>query len=276
MSEEDKLKDLPQKLTLAVHKFSSCDGCQLAFINDGVNLLKLAGLVDIKHFAEAGAVDEDAVVDIAIIEGSVNTRHDVDRIKKIRANSGYIIAMGACATTGGIQALRNNASVDEFNIWIKDVYPQHSDVVAKEELDTAKPVSAYIDVDFEIAGCPVSSQQMFAAVRQLLFTVEPEKTVDPVCTTCKHRGITCVMVARGEPCLGPVTADGCDALCPSINRGCYGCYGVAKFANFTAMTNKLKQMGFSEAEIARKYHFINNQQQGFKAQMATKKATGDR
>ncbi|WP_119343078.1 NADH-quinone oxidoreductase subunit B family protein [Facilibium subflavum] len=261
----DKLACLPEKPTLAVHKFSSCDGCQLAFINDGLSLLELSQLVDIKHFAEAGPVDEDAHVDIAIIEGSINTWHDVHRIQKIRQNSHYLIAMGACATSGGIQALRNNINAQTFDKWVKDIYPQHTDVVREGELETAKPIQDYVDVDFEIRGCPVSSQQMFAAVRQLLFKVEPEKEINPVCVSCKHRGISCVMVAHNEPCLGPVTADGCNALCPAINRGCYGCYGPAKFANFDAMTTKLRQMGFTDEQIRHKYHFINNQQNGFKA-----------
>ncbi len=264
MSHESKLRNLNNKPTLAVHKFSSCDGCQLAFINDGIRLLKLSQLVEIKHFAEAGPVDEDAKVDIAIIEGSVNTKHDVQRIQKIRENSKYLITMGACATTGGIQALRNNVTRQQFEGWMKDVYPQHTDVIDKMELDTAKSIEDYVAVDFEIRGCPVSSEQMYHAVRQLLFKVEPEKVVEPVCTSCKHRGITCVMVAYNEPCLGPVTANGCDALCPHINRGCYGCYGTAKYANFDAMTAKLKSMGLTDEEIAHKYHFINNQQQGFK------------
>jgi len=260
----DKLKSLPNKPALAVHKFSSCDGCQLAFINDGLKLLELSTLVDIKHFAEAGPVDENAKVDIAIIEGSVNTKHDEHRIKKIRANSKYLITMGACATSGGIQALRNNISRQQFEKWMKAVYPQHTDVIEAMELDTAKAIQDYVEVDFDIRGCPVSGEQMFHAVRQLLFKVEPEKVVDPVCTSCKHRGITCVMVANNEPCLGPVTANGCDALCPHINRGCYGCYGPSKYANFEAMTAKLKSMGLTNEEIAHKYHFINNQQQGFK------------
>ncbi|MCF6808011.1 sulfhydrogenase subunit delta [Thiotrichales bacterium 19S9-12] len=264
MSLIDPLKNLPDKPTLAVHKFSSCDGCQLAFINKGVKLIELSGLVDIKHFAEAGAVDEEAKVDVAIIEGSVNTRHDVERIKMIRDNSKYLITMGACAVSGGIQGFRNNINADEFKKWIKAVYPDHPHVVEGSELETAKPIRDYVKVDFEISGCPVSADQMYHAVRQLLFKVEPEKVVDPVCVSCKHRGVTCVMVAKGEPCLGPVTANGCDALCPAINRGCYGCYGASKYANFEAMTNKLREMGLTDEQISRKYHFINNQQKGFK------------
>lgn len=247
------------KPKVAVHKFSSCDGCQLAFINDAVALLELNKLVDIVHFAEAGYVDEHAMVDIAFIEGSINTKHDINRIKTIRDNSKYLIAIGACALTGGIQSLRNFTTPEEFQGWIKDIYPQETNVIAQEELDTAKGIYQYVKVDFSIAGCPVSSEQVYAATRQLLFGVEPTTTNDSVCTSCKHRGVSCVMVAHGEPCLGPVTADGCNALCPAIGRGCYGCYGSAKFANYAALEHQLMQMGLSKRQVMHKLHFINSQ-----------------
>lgn len=252
------------KPVLAVHKFSSCDGCQLAFINEGLKLIQLSNLVNIQHFAEAGALNEDCQADIAIIEGSVSTQHDIGRIQKIRANSRYLIAMGACATSGGIQALRNNTDAAGLQQWQKAVYPQHTDIVAKEDLAKVGSIAHHVKVDFEVHGCPVSSVQMYKVVRELLYGVTPTEEMDPVCVSCKHRGVACVTIAKGEPCLGPVTASGCNALCPAIGRGCYGCYGPSKYANFEAMTAKLRAMGLSDAQIKRKYQFINNQQGGFK------------
>lgn len=252
----DKLKKFPIKPKVAVHKFSSCDGCQLAFLNDGMRLLELAELVEIVHFAEAGAINELAEVDVAFVEGSINTRHDQQRIKKIRQVSQYVIAMGACATCGGIQALRNNTSKQEFDRWIQDVYPQHTKVIAQQELPEAKGIAEYITIDDEVHGCPVSSEQIYGCIRQLLFGVENEANLDSVCVSCKHRGIKCVIVANNEPCLGPVTADGCDALCPLIGRACYGCYGPSKFANFTALKEKFRAMGINESEITNKFRFI--------------------
>ncbi len=266
MSAHDKLLGLSARPKVAVHKFSSCDGCQLAMINDAVSLLELSTLVDVVHFAEAGPLDEFAEVDLAIIEGSVNTHHDVHRLEMIREKAKYLICMGACAVTGGIQSLRNFTDAKELSRWQHDVYPQHTDVIIEQDLTTAKPISAYVSVDFEIPGCPINTGQILHAVRSVLFGVEPEKNVDPVCVTCKHAGITCVMVAKGEPCLGPVVANGCEALCPSLGRGCYGCYGASKYANIPAMKNKLREMGLSEQQITHKFQFINSQDAGFRGE----------
>ena len=266
MSAHDKLLGLSARPKVAVHKFSSCDGCQLAMINDAVSLLELSTLVDVVHFAEAGPLDEFAEVDLAIIEGSVNTHHDVHRLEMIREKAKYLICMGACAVTGGIQSLRNFTDAKELSRWQHDVYPQHTDVIIEQDLTTAKPISAYVSVDFEIPGCPINTGQILHAVRSVLFGVEPEKNVDPVCVTCKHAGITCVMVAKGEPCLGPVVANGCEALCPSLGRGCYGCYGASKYANIPAMKNKLREMGLTEHQIINKFQFINSQDAGFRGE----------
>ncbi len=259
MSTPDKLINFAKRPKIAVHKFSSCDGCQLALINDAVSLLELATMVDIVHFAEAGPLDEFAEVDLAIIEGSVNTHHDVHRIEMVRAKAKYVLSVGACALTGGIQALRNFTDEKELRHWQHDVYPEETEVIIEGDLATAKPISAYVKVDFELPGCPINTGQILRAIRQILFGVEPEKNVDPVCTTCKHAGVTCVMVAKNEPCLGPVVADGCDAICPKLGRGCYGCYGPAKYANMDAMIAKLKEMGLSDEQIKHKFHHINSQ-----------------
>lgn len=266
MSAHDKLLGLSARPKVAVHKFSSCDGCQLAFINDAVSLLELSTLVDVVHFAEAGPLDEFAEVDLAIIEGSVNTHHDIHRLEMVREKAKYLVCVGACAITGGIQALRNFTDDKGLLEWQHGIYPQDTDVIIKEDLSTAKPISAYVPVDFEIPGCPITSTQILHAVRSILFGVEPEKNVDSVCTSCKHAGITCVTVARGEPCLGPVTANGCEALCPSLGRGCYGCYGASKYANMGAMTDKLKEMGLSEIQIKHKFQYINSQDAGYKGE----------
>jgi coenzyme F420-reducing hydrogenase gamma subunit len=251
--------DTEEKPKIAVHKFSSCDGCQLALINDAVSLITISKLADIVHFAEAGPLDEFAKVDIAFIEGSVNTKHDVERLQQIRTNSKYLISMGACAVTGGIQALRNYLGKDSFLQWQKDVYKEETQVIIDQDLTMAKPISTYVDVDFEIPGCPINTAQIIKVIRQLLFHVTPESVVDPVCNTCKHAGVACVMVTKGEPCLGPVTTDGCDAICPKLGRGCYGCYGASQYANLPAMTNKLKELGLNDKQIQDKYRFINSQ-----------------
>jgi len=243
--------------TVAVHKFSSCDGCQLAFLNAGEALLTLTTLVDIKHFAEAGPVDEEAKVNIAFIEGSVATPDDEERLQKIRANSNYVVTIGACATSGGLQALRNMANADQ---WIQGVYA-HPEYI--RSLDRSTPIREHIKVDLEIWGCPVNGHQLLAAVRSLLSGVTPLDEQDKVCMDCKRRHNVCVMVTRGEPCMGPVTRTGCGAICPAYGRDCYACYGPAENINTGALAARLEGLGLVKDEIARRFLFINSAAEAF-------------
>ena len=248
------------KPKVAVHKFSSCDGCQLAFINLGEDLLTLSGLVDILHFAEAGPLDEDAKVDIAFIEGSISASHDIERIKKIRDNSTYLITIGSCATSGGIQALRNMADTQQ---WIEGIYANPAVI---DTLDNSSPIKDYVKVDLELWGCPVSKKQIITATRALLFGVLPVEEHDKVCMECKRQQTVCVMVTKKEPCMGPVTSTGCGALCPSVGRDCYGCYGPAENPNTQAMANRLEGLGLIKDETARRFLFINSGAEAFHQQ----------
>ncbi|EIJ34425.1 sulfhydrogenase subunit delta [Thiothrix nivea] len=207
------------KPTVAVHKFSSCDGCQLAFLNAGEALLQLAERVEILHFAEAGMLNEDVQVDIAFVEGSVNTHHDEERIRQVRANSRYLITIGACATAGGVQALRN---IHDNGGWHQAIYahPEYLD-----SLSTATTIAKHVKVDLELWGCPVNTQQVMQAVATLLHGATPAASRESVCAECKRRGNVCVVVTQGQHCLGPHTHAGCNAICPHMGRGCYGCYG---------------------------------------------------
>lgn len=240
------------KPTVAVHKFSSCDGCQLAFLNMGENLLKLAELVDIVHFAEAGPVNDDIPVDIAFVEGSIATPHDQQRIERIRGNSRYLISIGACATTGGIQALRNMA---DARAWIADIYASPEYI---SSLDTSTPIAHHVKVDFELWGCPVSGWQVTQAVRSLLFGANPEVMNEKVCQECKRQQHVCVLVAKGEPCMGPVTRTGCGAMCPSMGRACYTCYGPAENSNARSLCQRIEGLGLMNDERARRFLFINS------------------
>ena len=238
--------------SLAVHKFSSCDGCQLALINLGEPLLLLGQLVEIKHFAEAGPVNENESVDIAIIEGSVSAAKDIERLKKIRDNSTYLITIGACATSGGIQALRNMADTHQ---WIADIYANPSVI---DSLDKSTAIKEHVKVDLELWGCPVNSQQLLGALRTLLFGVLPAEEHDKVCMECKRQQTVCVMVTKNEPCMGPVTRTGCGAICPHVGRDCYGCYGPAENTNTHSLANRLLGLGLVKEEVARRFLFINS------------------
>lgn len=256
------------KPTLAVYKFASCDGCQLAFLNLGQTLLALAELVDIVHFPEAGPVDFEAHADIAFVEGSISTPEHLEKIKSIRARSQYLITIGACATAGGIQALRNFADAKE---WIPMIYAKPEYI---KTLDTSTAIAKHVKVDLELWGCPVNSEQVLSAIRILLRKVTPRVRRDSVCIQCKQAGHVCVLVAKGEPCLGPVTQTGCGALCPSVGRDCYGCYGPDENPNTSSLSRRFAGLGLMPAAIARRFLFINNQapafhEAGVKAQETT-------
>jgi len=246
------------KPSIAVHKFSSCDGCQLAFLNAGEDLLRLAQLVDIQHFLEAGVADEYAKVDIAFVEGSVSTTDELTRIQRVRANSRFVVTLGACATAGGLQALRN---LDDSNTaWKHAIYAQPQFI---QTLDRAEPVSDHIKVDFEIWGCPVNGRQVLAAVQQLLFGVVPIDQRDKVCMECKRQHTVCVMVTADLPCMGPVTRTGCGALCPRFGRDCYACFGPAENTNTDAMSHRLEGLGLPPSDVARRFLFINSNAPAF-------------
>ena len=245
------------KPRVAIHKFSSCDGCQLAFLNAGEELLTLSTLVDIAHFAEAGALDEDAMVNISFIEGSVSTPDDAARLKKIRDNSNYVVTMGACATSGGLQALRNMA---DSNSWTSAIYAKPEYI---NTLDSSTPVREHIKVDLELWGCPVSSHQLLTAVRALLNGVVPVEEQDKVCMECKRKHTVCVLVSRGEACMGPVTRSGCGAICPAFGRDCYACFGPAENSNTKAMANRLSGLGLLDADVAQRFLFINSHAEVF-------------
>jgi sulfhydrogenase subunit delta len=239
------------KPKVAVHKFSSCDGCQLAFLNAGEDLLALASLVDIIHFPEAGPVNDDILVDIAFVEGSITTPADRDRIKRVRNNSRYLITIGACATAGGIQALRNFANAHE---WVSAVYatPEYIQTLA-----TSSPIREHVRVDLELWGCPVNTRQVLMAVRNLLSGVTPIQETDKVCMECKRQHTVCVMVARNIPCMGPVTRTGCGSICPHVGRGCYGCYGPAENPNTQSLGRWLEGLGLVPEEVAKRFLFFN-------------------
>ncbi len=240
------------KPVVAIHKFTSCDGCQLAFLNLGETLLELSELIDIVHFAEAGPVDPTAHADIAFIEGSVSTPDELARIQQIRAQTRFLVSVGACATSGGLQALRNGANMEE---WIGAVYASPHYI---ETLDIATPIAEHVKVDLELWGCPVTSRQILAAVRDLLFGVTPAPAQDGVCMECKRQGQICVLVTKGAPCMGPVTRTGCGALCPSFGRDCYACFGPAQTTNCAALARRFEGLGLMPEAIARRFLFINS------------------
>jgi sulfhydrogenase subunit delta len=236
-----------KKPRLAVWKFASCDGCQLTLLDCEDALLELAGAVEIAYFPEASRAVAPGPYDLSLVEGSITTPHDAERIQQVRRSSKFLVAIGACATAGGIQALRNFANVNAFAAL---VYANPSYL---STLRTSTPIAQHVFVDFELQGCPISKTQLLELISAYLHDRKPSLPAHSVCVSCKRRGATCVMVAGGQACLGPVTQAGCGALCPAYGRGCYGCYGPTKTANTAGLSARLQHLGLSEADLVRAF-----------------------
>jgi sulfhydrogenase subunit delta len=248
-----------QRPKLAVWKLASCDGCQLTVLDCQDELLALAAEVDIAHFTEATSTDIPGPYDVSLVEGSVSTPADAQRIRDIRAQSATLVTIGACATAGGIQALRNFADVAEFTAAVY-ASPQYIATLA-----TSTPVSSHVDVDFELRGCPIDSRQLVELLSALLAGRKPRIPGHSVCHECKLRGTTCVMVAHGTPCLGPVTQAGCGAICPAFGRGCYGCFGPMSTPNTAALIPELRRLGMSGPDVHRVFRTFNAAAEDFLA-----------
>ncbi|MCH0539668.1 oxidoreductase [Streptomyces sp. MUM 203J] len=230
---------------LGVFKFASCDGCQLTLLDCEDELLAIAGEVDIAHFLEGSSAVAPGPYDLSLVEGSITTPDDAERIRRVRAESRRLVTIGACATAGGIQALRNFADVEEFT---RTVYatPRYIDALA-----TSTPVSAHVTVDFELRGCPIDRGQLVEVITAFLHGRRPDVPGHSVCFACKRRGTVCVTVAHGTPCLGPVTHAGCGALCPAYGRGCYGCFGPSRSTNLPAYIPVLRRDDMDDRDIER-------------------------
>lgn len=249
-----------RKPKLAVWKFSSCDGCQLSLLDCEDELLAVAGAIDIANFPEASRAVVKGPYDVSLVEGSITTPHDAERIREVRKVSKVLISIGACATAGGIQALRNFKDVREFT----------SIVYASPEfistLDESTPISAHVPVDYELRGCPINKMQLVEVVNAFLNGRKPNIYTSSVCVECKLRGTPCVLVAQGIPCLGPVTQAGCGALCPSYNRGCYGCFGPKETPNTASISNVWVSLGVGEPAIARAFSTYNAAAPAFRSE----------
>jgi coenzyme F420-reducing hydrogenase gamma subunit len=240
-----------KKPKLAVFKFASCDGCQLSLLDCEDELLAVAAEVEIANFLEASRAVAKGPYDLTLVEGSITTPHDAERIHQIRRVSKTLVTIGACATAGGIQALRNAKDVAEF---ARIVYasPQYVETLGK-----STPIVDHVFVDFELRGCPVSKAQLLGLLGAWLNGRSLEVSGASVCLECKRRGTPCVMVASGIPCLGPVTHSGCGALCPSFRRGCYGCFGPMESANTASMAAVWQALGATAPELVRAFRSFN-------------------
>ncbi|GAA1244243.1 NADH-quinone oxidoreductase subunit B family protein [Streptomyces aureus] len=242
---------MPQHPKLAVWKLASCDGCQLTLLDCEDELLALSGQVEIAHFLEASSAAGSGPYDLSLVEGSVTTAADAERIRHIRAVSRRLVTIGACATAGGVQALRNFADVEEFRAAVY-ARPDYVDT-----LEASTPVSAHVLVDFELQGCPIDRRQLLEVITAHLAGRKPGIPGHSVCFECKRRGTVCVTVAHGTPCLGPVTHAGCGAICPAYGRGCYGCFGPSASTNLPALIPRLRTDGLDDRDVLRLLRTFN-------------------
>ncbi len=239
------------KPKLAVFKFASCDGCQLSLLDCEDELLAVAGAITIANFPEASREVLDGPYDLSLVEGSVTTPHDRARILEVRRQSKFLVTIGACATAGGIQALRNFRDVEEFT---RMVYAEPAFI---DTLATSTAIAAHVPVDFELRGCPINKRQLLELITAFLHRRRPAIPTHSVCVECKRNGTVCVMVASGTPCLGPVTQAGCDGLCPRYRRGCFGCFGPADTVNTASLSARWRALGADAGALGRAYHNFN-------------------
>ncbi len=244
-------KPASERPRLGVFKLASCDGCQLTLLDCEDELLAVAAAVDIVHFPEASSrTAPSGPFDVVLVEGSVSTTDQLDELRHIRASTRFLVAIGACATTGGIQALRNFADHDDF---VRAVYARPDYI---NSLTSATPIADHVEVDFELRGCPIDKGQLLELISALVVGRRPAIANESVCMECKRRGTVCLVVARNEPCLGPVTHAGCGALCPGYARGCFGCYGPRERPNTIALAQQLEKQGLTREEVKRQFHMF--------------------
>ncbi len=247
-----------KKPTLAVWKFSSCDGCQLSLLDCEDELLAITDRVTIANFPEASRAVVKGPYDVSLVEGSITTPHDAERIHQVRRSSKVLITIGACATAGGIQALKNFKDVREF-IGIVYANPAYIDTLNK-----STGIADHVHVDFELRGCPINKMQLVEVVNALLNGRKPNVPAHSVCVECKRRGTVCGLVAHGSWCLGPVTQAGCNALCPSYQRACFGCFGPKETPNTTSLATHWRDLGVPKEELVRLYRNFNAYAEAFR------------
>jgi coenzyme F420-reducing hydrogenase gamma subunit len=232
-----------RKPRLAVFKFASCDGCQLSLLDAEDELLAVCDRVEVAHFAEASSILASGPYDVTLVEGSITTEEDAERILKIRLNSKFLMTIGACATSGGVQALRDWGDIGD---WVSRVYP-HPEFI--RTLATSTPIAAHVHVDFELHGCPVNHHQLVDVLIALAEGRKPRVPTHSVCIDCKLGGTVCHVVAQGSACLGPVTQSGCGAICPAFDRGCYGCFGPSQQANTSSLLKQFQLLGNTPEQL---------------------------
>lgn len=258
---------------IGIFKFASCDGCQLQVIDAlgraREHLGDVANTLDIAHFLEARSHVAPGPYDLGLVEGSISTPDDAKRIQEIRRQCRFLVTIGACATAGGIQALRNWAHVDDF---VSAVYATPLYIAS---LAASTPIAEHVPVDFELRGCPIDPGQLAQVISAFVVGRRPRLPGYSVCVECKARGTVCVAVAKGIACLGPVTQAGCGAICPAHDRECFGCYGPDQSPNLVSLTGFYERHGASRESLGRLVQSFNAWAPEFRAEHDRLASGGD-
>ena len=242
------------KPKLAYFDFTSCEGCQLQKLNCEDELLDILNAVEIVNFREASSERSDDY-EIAFVEGSISTPTCVERVKKIRAQAKILVALGACATTGGLNMLKNFQPLDQVREYVYGEQAGYFDTLP------VRPVHEVVKVDYKVHGCPMDKGDYLDLVKSLLMGKEPKLPKYPVCVECKMKENVC-RFDEGEFCLGPITRAGCGARCPSNNFYCFGCRGLVDNPATEAETSVLKKYGLSPEEVLKKYRLFYGYSEG--------------
>ena len=234
-----------RKPRIGVFKFTSCDGCQLSILDLGEDFLALLEFFDIAYFPEALRAPLRKQFDIGIVEGSVSTSQQRNEIVEVRERSRCLITIGACATSGGLQALKNWANIEDCKRY---VYPSPELI---STLATSTPVSDHVYADYELWGCPVNKEHLSEVLISLFAGKRPGIPAYSLCMDCKIRGVPCILVSEDAPCLGPITRAGCGVLCPEMGRPCYGCFGPRPGANIDSLLAHFQRCGLEQKDTVR-------------------------
>jgi coenzyme F420-reducing hydrogenase gamma subunit len=243
------------KPRVAVFDFACCEGCQLQIVNLEEELLDLLGVADVVEWREAMS-EQSHEYDIAIVEGSITRKEDEERLDIIRSRAKILIALGACATIGGINKLKNNFEMEDVK---KCVYGKDAD---KPHLNTYPTKAAHevVKVDYKVHGCPIDRDEFTYVLRSLLLGKKPEIPEYPVCVECKAKGNQCLW-EKGQVCLGPIIRAGCGARCPSAGFRCFGCRGYIDNPNVDAAKEVMDKYNLTVEELKSKMVLFGSQQE---------------
>jgi coenzyme F420-reducing hydrogenase gamma subunit len=241
------------KPKVAFFDFTSCEGCQLDVLNVEAELLDLLAAVDIVNFREVKTERGDNY-DIAFIEGSISRESEIPRLQKIRNQARVVVALGACACIGGVNCLKNSLPMAEA---LRIVYQDNA-----RYYDTmpARPIDAVVPVDYYVRGCPISTEEFLKVTKALLLGKKPEIPNYPVCVECKMAGNVCVF-ERGMFCLGPVIRAGCNAICITSGRYCWGCRGLVDDPNLNSEKEILRKYGLTVDQVMERFNIFNAYQE---------------